>query len=699
MNLLAELRRRNVIRMAGLYLVGAWLITQVSSTVLPTFDVPGWVLRALIIVLALGFVPALIFAWVFELTPQGLKRDAEVKPEESIAPQTARRLNRAIIAVLICALVYFAADKFVLAPQRVVAPASTATSQITSGTAAAARSDVDPKSIAVLPFANLSDDKANAYFADGIQDEILTKLSKIGALRVISRTSTQRYASAPENLAEIARQLGVENILEGSVQKAGNAVHINVQLIGAAKDEHLWAESYNRALDDIFGVEGEVAQAVADALNAKLMPEENARTARAPTRNPEAHELYLQARAHFNRANDQYNYAATEEPEAIALYARAIAKDPEFALAYAELGWAQMYMYWFGPDRTDARLAAAKAAADRALELQPDLGEAHYALALYEYWGHRDYAAALQQIELARKTWPNSAEIEEIAAAIVRRQGDFNGALAGFKRAAEFDPRNSGAFFDVALSYSHLRRYAEADGAFAHVAELTQEPAITRMFRAENIVFWRGDLGPMQAAIADLTSKTEFKASDRLVFEAAWWRRDFAAAAVIAEADSDQQWFDPSNIALKPLLLAAAAEERAGDKSKALAAYERMRLVLEEELRRRPDEADLHLALGFANAGLGRKDDAAREAHKAIALMPENRDAVSGPAVQGYAARIFARIGENQNAIDLIAHLMTIPCGRTMSVALLKLDPDWDPLREDSRFVAVLTSHEGLAHE
>ena len=235
-NFFAELKRRNVFRVAGLYLVGAWLLTQVASTLLPALEVPNWALRGLVITLALGFVPALIFSWVFELTPQGLKRDAEVAPEQSIAPQTARRMNRMIIAVLVLALGYFAFDKFVLAPRRV-----TATNDSPSAGNA--------KSIAVLPFENLSSDKENAFFAKGIQDEILTRLAKIGALKVISRTSTARYANSPQNLPEIARQLGVANILEGSVQKAANAVHVNVQLIRAATDEHLWAESYNRKLD------------------------------------------------------------------------------------------------------------------------------------------------------------------------------------------------------------------------------------------------------------------------------------------------------------------------------------------------------------------------------------------------------------------------------------------------------------------
>src|SRR5438128_864120 len=256
-NFFAELKRRNVIRAAGLYLVGAWLLTQVASTVLPMFGAPDWLPRTVVILLAIGFLPALIFSWVFELTPQGLKRDEDVRREESIAPQTGRRMNRTIIAVLVLALGYFAFDKFVLAPRRVSSPNDSS-------------SAINAKSIAVLPFENLSEDKANAYFAEGMQDEILARLAKIADLKVISRTSTQHFKSSPDNLPQIARQLGVAHILEGSVQKAGDAVRVNVQLINATSDAHLWADTYDRRLIDIFSVESEIAKTIADMLQSNF---------------------------------------------------------------------------------------------------------------------------------------------------------------------------------------------------------------------------------------------------------------------------------------------------------------------------------------------------------------------------------------------------------------------------------------------
>src|SRR5436309_3630930 len=292
-----ELKRRNVIRMAGLYLVGAWLLVQVAGTVLPMFGAPEWLPRTIVVLLAIGFVPAVIFSWGFELTPEGLKRDEDVAPEHSITPQTGRRMDRMIIVVLVLALGYFAFDKFVLTPRREAA-------LMTSAPPNESRSIINAKSIAVLPFENRSEDEANAYFADGIQDEILTRLSKIGDLKVISRTSTQKYKSAPDNLREIGKQLSVANLLEGSVQKAADAVHINVQLIRAATDEHLWAESYNRKLNDIFTVEGEVAGAIADQLNAKLRGAEKQVITAKLTSNPEASDAYLRGSALFRKSDD-----------------------------------------------------------------------------------------------------------------------------------------------------------------------------------------------------------------------------------------------------------------------------------------------------------------------------------------------------------------------------------------------------------
>src|SRR5712664_4107565 len=324
----AELKRRNVIRFAGLYLVGSWLLVQVASTVLPMFGAPDLLPRSIVILLAIGFLPALIFSWVFELTPEGLKRDEDVAPEQSTTPQTGRRMDRMIIVVLALALGYFAFDKFVLAPRREAALVSSAVPN-------ESKSVINEKSIAVLPFENRSRDPDNAYFADGIQDEILTRLSKIADLKVISRTSTQHYKSAPENLPEIAKQLGVAHVLEGSVQKSGDAVRVNVQLIKAAIDSHIWADTFDRKLTDIFSVESDVAKAIADQLRAHISGREEQVIAAKPTDNPEAYDAYLRGLAYtLKTAVTPANDLAAQK------YLReAVRLDPKFALSWALLSY------------------------------------------------------------------------------------------------------------------------------------------------------------------------------------------------------------------------------------------------------------------------------------------------------------------------------------------------------------------------
>ena len=469
-SLLGELKRRNVFRAAALYAAAAWLLVQVATQVFPFFHVPEWVVRAIIIAAVIGLPPFIAFAWFYEFTPEGLKRQSEVDADESIVHLTARKLDRWIIVLLALIALLMLVNMFVLRK-----PALGVEAKLATADAGAAGSATAPaKSIAVLPFENLSKDEDNAYFATGMQDEILTRLAGIRDLKVISRTSTTQYASHPPNLKIVAEQLGVATVLEGSVQKAGEQVHINLQLIDATNDSHLWAQSFNRELKDIFAVEGEVAQSVADALKAQLMPAEAERATAVPTHNEAAYQLYLQGNAHFNRALDQDVLVPRELPQAIPLYQRALDADPKFALAAAALGRAHMHVYFYAPDRTEARLASAQTAIDRALGLQPDLGEGHYARALYYYWGHRDYAHATEELHLARQSIANSADVPRMLAAIARRQGRAADMIAGFQEATLLDPRSSSAIDQLGLGYAALRRYADADRAFAQAEEVTR---------------------------------------------------------------------------------------------------------------------------------------------------------------------------------------------------------------------------------
>ncbi len=426
----------------------------------------------------------------------------------------------------------------------------------------------------MLPFENLSDDKANSYFASGMRDEILTRLAGIRALKVVSRTSTEQYASHPADIKTVGEQLGVAAVLEGSVQKAGDSTHINVQLIDARSDTHLWAESYDRDLKNIFAVERDVAEKVADALKAQLLPEEAVRVASIPTRSSEAYDLYLRGLAHFNRANDEYVLTKVEIPQAIPLFEEALAKDPDFALAASALVKAHMYAYWFAPDRSDARLVQAKTMADRALALQPDLAMPTTRLACICIGDSATMLPRMRRFALARTTLPNDADIEVTDAAIFRRRGKYDEAIAGFQRAAALAPHSGGPSFNLAQCYMQLRRYADADRLFARAAEVTADPDVQLIRRGESWVYWKGDLAPMRAALAALKPGTDLYAANTYQLQLmAWWSRDFAAAAAMVAADPEGSWYDSVNIALPKRLYQAWAYAAEGEDAKAKSIY------------------------------------------------------------------------------------------------------------------------------
>jgi TolB-like protein len=373
---LQRLKERKLVQWAVAYVAAAFALLQGIDIVAQRFDWPEYTMRLVIIGLSVGFFVTLVLARY-----HGERGAQRVTGTELLILALLLALGGAF-------LWRFAGTARESASKAVPAPNETTTSPVST-------SPISKKSIAVLPFENLSDDKANAYFATGMQDEILTRLAGIRDLKVISRTSTAKYASRPDDLKTVGAQLGVASVLEGTVQKAGETVHINLQLIDTQSDGHLWAESYDRDLKDIFGVERDVAEKVAGALKATLIPEEAARVASVPTQNAEAYDLYLRALAYSNRANDQYALTRVVMPQAIELLQQVIAKDPKFALAAALLARAHMYMYFFGPDRSDTRLKAAKVAIDQALAEQPDLGEAHFAFSFYWYWGFRESAGTV----------------------------------------------------------------------------------------------------------------------------------------------------------------------------------------------------------------------------------------------------------------------------------------------------------------
>ena len=483
MNFFTELKRRNVIRMAGLYLVGAWLLTQVASTVFPMFGAPEWLPRTIVILLAIGFVPALIFSWVFELTPQGLKRDEEVTPGQSIAPQTARRMDRMIIAVLVLALGYFVFDKFVLTPRRAAAPNDSPAT-------------ANAKSIAVLPFDNLSEEKGNAFFAEGIQDEILTRLAKIADLKVISRTSTQRFKAVPSDLREIARQLGVMNILEGSVQKSNDQVRINVQLINAVTDAHLWAESYDRKLTDLFTVESEVAKTIADTLRAKLTGSELSAMSGRSTDDPIAQELYVKGRHFWNlRRGDNL-------PRAIENFAQAIGRDPNYAAAYAGLSEAYILLPLYTAADPNETRPRARSAALKALELDPNLPEAHNALGKIAFDDELDFGESIREFKRAIELNPNyPGALHWLSNGPLVSLGRFDEAIAAATRATELDPLSAVTRVDQARTFTYARRFGEAEAAFKKALEIDPAFSYAHRFYGEMLQA-RGELSRARAEYA-----------------------------------------------------------------------------------------------------------------------------------------------------------------------------------------------------
>src|SRR5947209_5619180 len=467
-NFFSELKRRNVYKVAVAYAVAAWLLIQAASILFPTFEAPAWVMKVFVTIIILGFPVALIFSWAFEITPQGIKRESEVAPDQSIAPHTGRKIVGITVALAVIAvgLMIF----------QFLRP----TAATRSMNEANASGPISEKSIAVLPFDNLSDEKSNAYFAEGIQDEILTRLSKIAALKVISRSSTQKYKSAPDNLREVGKQLGVANLLEGSVQKIANAVHVNVQLIRAATDEHLWAESYNRKLDDVFGVEGEVASTIADQLNAKLSGTEQKAVTDKPTQNTAAYDAYLRGLA---IEHTQYNYESFQQ--AARDYVEAVQLDPNFAFAWARLAVLRSFLFFNAVDRNTNTAGAVKEAADRAMALAPEAGESWIAQGAYRYRVLRDFAGAVTAYKQAQIRLPNNSYLLQNLAFVQRRLGLWQEAGETFKKALELDPRDFQLLGSIGGEfYAYLRRFDDARAVLDRALEISPDSVSTRSSKA-----------------------------------------------------------------------------------------------------------------------------------------------------------------------------------------------------------------------
>jgi len=561
---------------------------------------------------------------------------------------------------------------------------------IVSKKAARSTSIVPGKSIAVLPFDNFSDNKQETYFADGIQDDILTALSQISDLKVISRSSVMRYRDTNRDVRQIARDLDVANVLEGSVRRVGDEIRVTAQLIDARTDRHLWAEHYDRKTSDVFAIQSEVAEKIATQLRATLSPAEKAAISVRPTSALEAFDLFLQAKDLIRTFNDTANAKETLL-RGIRLLDEAIARDGKFALAYCWAAIAHDNLYWFDYDHAPARLELAESCVRQALQLAPDLGEAHLAQALVFYHGHRDYARAREQLAIARRSLPNNAEVFSLTGYIDRREGKWDDSLRNLERAAELDPRNFKVLSDLSVLYDLLRRYDDKEQLHDRIVAIN--PAQTdywHLIRASTEL----EKGSLQKAhqlfdqIPPQYDPNGAGTATRITLFLYEGNTDAAEAAL--DACKHEGLIDNTGSLLPRGFFAGQIARAAGDQSQTFAAFNTARAEIEQKLREDPDNGLLHGVLCLINAGLGKKEEALAEGQRATELRPISKDAVDGPVVLTRLAMAYAWLGENDAAIERLTDLAKIPSGP--DYGQLKFDPAWAALRSDARFVKIVAS-------
>ena len=543
---------------------------------------------------------------------------------------------------------------------------------------------VENKSVAVLPFDNLSSEQENAYFADGVQDEILTALSRVADLKVISRTSVMQYKSGvARNLPEIGRQLGVAHLLEGSVQRVANRVRINAQLIDARTDSHSWAQTYDRELADVFAIQSEIAEAIAAQLQARILAQEKQAIEQEPTKNLAAYNFY----AHASRLLDSALFADNARKltgEAIELFEQAIRLDPSFFAARCKLARAHDQLYLLGLDHTPERLALADEAVEAAVRLQPDTPEAHLALATHLY-SKLDYDGARARVELARRALPNDARALELSAYINRRQGHYAESVREMERALELDPNNISMLHQISISYTVLRQFPEAVAALDRVLSIKPGDVDTQVNREQLMVFWKADTKPLHDSIESFLRKEPGSgarvAATRLFLAQA--ERD-PVNGLNALADFGANTAGPDAFQYPPEWFEGVFCSMKGDGFAAEAAFLRARTVQQQVVDREPEYAPALSVLALIDARLGRKDDAIREGRRAVELLPPSKDAINGASIMSHLAVIYAWVGEKDLAVAELQRILQFP-GRT-SYGNLRLFPNWDPLRGDPRF-------------
>lgn len=639
-----ELKRRKVYRVAAAYAVAGWLIVQIATQVFPFFEVPNWTIRLIVIALILGFPIALILSWIFDITPQGIKRTDE-------SDQVLR-----------------------------------------SDTASIQAPNIPEKSIAVLPFENLSDNKENEYFAAGVHDDILSSLAKVSDLKVISRTSVQQFKNGARNLREIGRTLGVAHVLEGTARRAGNRVRVNAQLIDARTDTHLWGETFEREITDLFTLQCELAERITDALRANLSAREKSNLQTHPTRDIFAYELFLRARELFHWAGT--GYSQDKGADALRLIDEAIERDPQFALAYALASRLHSEVFWFGYDKSAARLEKAKAAADAALKIQPDLGEAHLANAFYYYYGFRRYDIAQKHVRAAVRAIPNNPDVLITAGAIGRREGNWPEALKNLEQARDLDPRSLSVLWDLFSTYLAVHQYAKAEKTASDALSISSTAPFFILAHGAVALFRNGDTAPLRSALRRVPPNFDPGGStSTIALRVSLMERDPDEADRVLAACPYEKLDDNglSGIAVAldgytvPRSWYAGLIARArGDEVSARKSFEQAKKIVEKDRLQFADDAKVIAMLASIYAELGEKAQAKRAATRAGELLPIAKDSFDGPILMTTLAAVSAKLSEKDSAIQQLESLVGMPNGPTPGT--LRVEPAWDSLRDDPRF-------------
>jgi len=666
-----ELKRRNVYKVAIAYIVVGWALAQGIAQVFPVFDVPNWIVRLIVVLIVIGFPIALIFAWAFEITPEGLKRAEEA----DAMPSSARPTNRTWIYIVVVGVAISLALFFL--------------GRYTAGTGTT--SSGDRKSIAVLPFASLSQDKNDAYFADGVQDQILTNLAKVSDLKVISHTSVRQYKTGAErNMREIGRQLGVGYIVEGTVQRARDRLRVNATLIDARTDTHVWAETYDRTAADLFAIQSELAQSIVTQLKAKLSPRQKAEIEERPTQDLVAFELYLQAKAIID------SYVNATDVRAALLQAlksldEAIKRDPNFVSAYCYAARANDLLFFFDLDPTPNRISLADAAVKAALRLRPDSAEAHFARGDYYFRCLRDYVRAQQELAIARPGLPNSTPFFILSGYINRRRNHFSDAERDFSTAFALDPRNPNAYNLLADTYVLQRRFPEAVHVYDNVLAAGEQVPIVLFRRASATFYGTCNSGPLREILAQAPEMDVAGGQTPARSMLAMIDGNYAEAERFLTASPRQDFQDIDFSFYYPKSWFQAMIARAkGDSVGATTAFRECREILAQRLIVKPAHARTIAVLAQVDAGLGQTDLAIREAQHAIDLMPISKDIYDGALVLEGLAQVYTWSDDRDRAIEILQKLVTMP--GYINYARLKLHPLWSPLRGDPRFEKIVNS-------